>query len=290
MTLIIAKINATNNFEIYSDTRVTDDVKQEKSKIFEGLVKSIIYSPNININFAGTNSAVEEIQKNLNSIDFKLDTKTLIQWLFRFHKSKSMEIEFLIASVESKAYGLYKISQGEIDISKKSSWIGDIDAFEIFQEELHKIKKDKPLDDILDISKLAFENVILNLEAKSVGGVPIIVYRTDNGFQYKEGAISILGKDVELNFQNGAGIILDFGSAPEGSYNYCYLVSANPENQVIAIHYYDGNVGIFSYPYKSRKFQLYPNCTAQEFVFLVKVEHDIYLTGIIAERGTMRRV
>jgi hypothetical protein len=291
MTLVIAKLDPQyNDFRIISDTKVTDEMKKEHSKRFEGVVKSVIYTPEICISYAGSIVSAEEILKSIFDTNFKLDFKALVKLLKTFHLHRNRDIEFLITNIQYNMLGFVKISDGKTDISYKSSWIGDIEAFELFQEKYHKYLTKEKNNSIYESTEKAFADVLESQKCQTVGGIQVEIERSPLGFRYLHRMYSSIGRSQKITFDSNMQHIVDFGSAKEGSYNFCRLISNNPKTPAFGNYYYDGNFGIFAYPEKTLYFKKYNNLSVDEFVENIYSEYQVKLIGAISERGIIRYI
>lgn len=284
MTLIVGRITQ-GGVLVDSDSRITDpNIVSNKNNIFSGILKTIILNPFISVSYAGgvetAQKAIEELY-NLKKIEINI-IKSL---LLKINIESKNETDFLIASLENQPI-LYKISNGIIEPSNSFHWIGDIDAFNLYQKEFLPNIKSIDAKHILSVHSDAFDKVIKNEKIESVGGFHITVHRTKLGLEYLSKMQIITGQPTSITLTNNQVKPIPFGNAQTGAFSFSYLKSENPYSPAVAIHFPMGNFGTLYYPKITREIIFYKNVSGLEFVEKVKKEHNIKLTGIV-KNGTL---
>src|SRR5688500_18747112 len=138
MSLIVAR-KSENQLSIVSDTKLiypNHEVKGLKSNPSEGMIKSIIISPDICVSFAGNFDEAENAFKEIQAGE-SLDK--IMEILKRFHKLSNYKTEFLLCYGQPEPT-IYKFKNNEYG-PVTSSWIGDQKAFNRFQESMNGIVK-----------------------------------------------------------------------------------------------------------------------------------------------------
>lgn len=172
-----------------------------------GVVKTVIYKPNITISSAGM---LEHFNKLLEYLETNniIEVEDILKAATDIHNRYNKDIDFVITT----EHDIYEIKNGKYE-KVEFSWIGDIDAFSKFQEQKlqyvvddRRYSADFPKEDIEALKKqdkidFAFQKVIDDETIDSVGGILVICYtvKSDNyeywfeskyatfsGFNYKQ--------------------------------------------------------------------------------------------------------
>ncbi len=278
MTLIIARISQ-NFLRIDSDSKITDPlVASNRNNIFSSLLKTIILNPTISVSYAGgvetAQKAIEELYK-LNDFNINVVKAELL----KVNIDSQYETDFLIASLENRPL-LYKISNGEINVSDQSQWIGDIDGFNLFQKNFIPNVKSTDGLHILSVQNAAFKEVISCGSIESIGGFHVSVHSTTKGLEYEFKMTMSLGS-MNVQLKSNEVFHLLGGNVENGSFATSYLISENPFNAAIAIHFPFGNFGTLYYPKLTREVILIKNANPLEFVDIVLKQYKIKLTGML---------
>ncbi len=288
MTLVVGRITQ-GGIRVDSDSRITDpNIVLNRNSIFSGLLKTIILNPSISVSYAGgvqtAQTAIEELYQ-LDSLDIGRGKNLLL----KIHLESDNETDFLIASLEYQPL-LYKISQGKIEPSNSSHWIGDIDGFNVFQREYFPNLKGTDPEHISSVHSAAFDKVIENSKVESVGGFHIIVHRTKNGLEYFSKMQIISGRPTSVTVRANEFTPVPFGNAQSGAFSYSYLKSNNPFHPALGIHFPMGNFGTLFYPKISREILVFKNLDPFEFVKKVKNEYKIKLSGMVKNGDLMTMI
>ncbi len=278
MTLIVARISQ-NFLRIDSDSKITDpSIVSNRNNIFSSLLKTIILNPKISVSYAGgVETAQKAIEKLYEINDFNINT--VKSELLKININSEHETDFLIASIENQPL-LYKISKGEINVSNQSQWIGDIDGFNLFQRNFIPNIKGTDAKHILSVQNDAFEEVISSGKIETIGGFHITVHSTAYGLEYKFKVLMSIG-NTNVQLKNNEVFHLLGGNVENGSYATSYLISDNPFNPAIAIHFPFGNFGTLYYPKLTREIILIKNVNPLEFVDTILKSYKIKLTGML---------
>lgn len=287
MTLIVGRI-CQGSLRVDSDSRITDpNVASNKNNIFSGLLKSIVLSPDLSISYAG---GVDTAQKAIETIySLKAFNIAIVKAeLLRIHRNSDMETDFLIASIENRPL-LYKISDGKVDVSNTTQWIGDLDGFDYYQRQFLPNLKSFEQKHISSVHEKAFTSVIENEKISSIGGFHVTVFRSEHGLRYLGKMTLNMGRSTTVTAKQGINHI-PWGSAETGAYSCSYLISENPFKPAIGIHFAMGNFGTLYYPRLTRKVLLFKNVNPFEFVEKIKNEYNVVLSGMIKNGGLMMRI
>ncbi len=288
MTLIIGK-NIGNSIRVDSDSKITNPkIASNKNSVFSGLLKSIILNPYISVSYAGgvetAQSAIEKLYKLPN-----FNINTVKTELLGIHKETDFETDFLIASIENQGL-LYKISEGKIDVSNQSQWIGDSSGFNMYQREFIPNLKGIEPKQIVKAHEDAFEEVVKSGKIESIGGFHITVHTTKKGLEYLMKMSITMGQPTSMVVQANQAVPIPFGDAKTGAYSYSYLISSNPFHPAIGIYFPMGNFGTLYYPRLTREILMLKDVDVFKFAQRVKEDFKIDLTGMVKDGDFMRMI
>lgn len=280
MTLIVAK-NIDGKIQIESDSRITDP-NVVRANPLNGFIKLIIYVPEISIAYAGDVKYAEEAI----DIVYKLrlnNLNTLVGLLMASHLKSGGETDFIIATLIKGTSNLIKISSGRMVDKLQTAWIGDINAFELFQKNFHELKGKE--EENVNIFSGAFKKTIENESLESVGDFQISVLTTDNNshkvpvFMYQERMELISGATQKQTIPAGESVALSFGNASTGSFGVSYFTATDLYKQAIGIYFSEGNFGLLFFPLEGLTNIKFSELTAQEFIDQIKKEYGISMRG-----------
>ena len=288
MTLVVGRI-IQNTIRIDSDSKITDPkIVSNKNSIFSSYLKTILINPRLCISYAGgvdyAQNAIEDLYKLK---DFSISR--IKELLLQKNKDSNYETDFLIGSVENQSL-LYKISNGNIETSNQGHWIGDKDGFNAFQKNFIPNLKSADPHHIAKIQSEAFEEVVTSGAIESVGGFHITVHNTRNGLEYLMKMSVNSGYSHSIKVEANQTVPFSFGDASTGAHSYSYLISKNPFNPAIGIHFPVGNFGTLYYPKLTRKILKIENVNPFEFVKIIKEDYNIQLTGMVKDGAMMRMI
>lgn len=278
MSLIVAR-KYKDHFVLVGDTKLTYP-SFDKNSPKDGLIKSVIVNPQLVISVAGI---VEFGNIALQKVKDGIPKDQLLKVIQKIHETSEYKTEFLICfglpDVE-----LISIKQGETE-SVQVGWIGSHSAFDKFQNYYHNPEEVEELfndvttlkvirlpDEIDEVgrgiySKMFFSmnGVIEDPTITEVGGFTIPIIYEKGRFEYVSyGYVYRKPIDLDAEFPDGLGGIINFGGAEDGS--FCVNFSGSLESK-IAIHFYQGNLGV-TYERNDNKLlypKMYPNTDEIDF-------------------------
>jgi len=269
MSIVVARQDG-NEIAIMSDTKLTypnHEIKSQKTNPSEGIIKTVILSPNQCISFAGV---VEFAEAALKEVGYSGTDEQIIEILTHHHKQSNFETEFLYCTGSPPL--IYQIKENEIG-PVKNCYLGEKAAFEIFQafmfghqsrkidahanvqqtiQELNNSRESKieikdfflsvsPSISSTILSKMmsAMDYVIEMGNVASVGGFKVCVFYNDK-FEYKH-YNNIYRGYFELK---GTGAhVLGHGNASEGGYSINFF-DGSLDYKTVALHIKQANIGI----------------------------------------------
>lgn len=288
MTLVIGKI-VQGSLRIDSDSKITDpNIASNRNSIFSGLLKTIILHPRLCFSYAGgvdnAQEAIEEVYK-LNELTIDKVKKLLLE----INKTSNYETDFLIGALENQPL-LYKISNGEIVPSNQNHWIGDISGLNLFQQNFVPNLKSTDMKHIIEVHSKAFEEVISSGSIESIGGFHITVHTTQRGLEYLMKMSISMGQPTSMTIHGNQSIPIPFGDAKTGAYSCSYLISNNPYQPAVGIHFPMGNFGTLYYPRLTRQILILKNVDPFQFAKRVKEDFKIDLTGMVKNGDHMTMI
>jgi hypothetical protein len=273
VSIVIAKIIG-DYFDIRSDSRVTDP-NLVKGDMLTGILKSVIINENLCISFAG---GVLDAQNALKFILQKqfVDINNIIGYLLKINRETDFGTEFIISYITISTKDIIKISNGVIENNLRTAWIGDYEAFRLFQEQMILNETSTNLTQQQKINN-AFEYVLKNGNIETVGDYHIQIGSPKNKFEY------CIRLELTAGPQNffGVGGRISFGTAMNGSFGMSYLTSNKEKEYAIGVHFTHGNFGVLLYPMVSLSPIIIENCNGQAFINRVYEKFNITIGGFI---------
>lgn len=259
MSLVVARKFGSQIY-IVSDTKIT--YCNRETKPLEGVVKSIILNPFLCVSYAGTveyaNDAIKKYKEKHDYWDFK-NQKVIVEHFLDYHKNVSYETEFII-SFGKPTVKIFEIKNG---LSKvvETSWIGDKDAFELYQNYfitsntnigLHngyfKTRISQQPDgkdansDIYTRMLQSISQVVENNNIKTVGQFFVPAVFDKELFHYLAYAESFTHQ-IPLE-QMPDVFPLPCGSAETGAYSFSFTEGLHKRKRIIAIYILQGKLGV----------------------------------------------
>jgi hypothetical protein len=283
MSLVVAR-KTPGTVRVISDIRVTrfgDDVRNGYAS---GALKAIIISPNLCIAYAGViRVALSAIRYAASrSEDFEFVANTL---------SATNEVEFILATRGE----ICCIKNGQLSRGLENAWIGDKDAFAVFQRNYHAPCEPSRIEEFLESGEAADLRVatrmttgmraaIQDSTVHSVGVDDITVVVRPGGFAYKEKSelrASPLPAILPAGFAGGV-IPADFGSAKRGAFSYSVMTPRDAGIGAVAFYFYEGKFGLLYVPLLDDCPAHIPSGSPGGFRAEVETRYGIYLQGFDA--------
>lgn len=260
MSLVVAK-RAEGAVFIISDTKVTP-AYHEKSLPTDGVIKTAILGSGLCVSFAGSLDAADEAVRTLSPSDVEMPVeKTIIDHFLRHHQGSSEAVDFALG-FGHPAYRLVKIADGEAAFVD-SLWLGDKDAFELYQNAMAEKCAVKFQARIrLGGNSLghwemqdAMTAVISSLHQKTVGG-----FVTRVGYVLNAQNVGLQDGFNYLDYFDGFTTSLDpskafpeirFGTAADGAFNFYFMRGYRFDgSRVVAVYFPQGSFGLIFLPHR----------------------------------------
>jgi hypothetical protein len=189
VSLVTAEI-ATDFIEFNGDSRFTTEDKP--SDVFSGGLKIIILNKHLCIAYAGDVKTGEEaIRLAVKAKTLKEIISILLPSTIKPDSNSDSDCEFIIGWSEPSSRQLVKIKEGKSESYEKGvTWIGNIDAYEVYQKAYHEYQMPLATPGIpthlSEIGRLrnAMDTVLKDEEIINVGDSHITAQDDGRGFMY----------------------------------------------------------------------------------------------------------
>lgn len=244
MTFIYAR-KIKNSIQINSDTYLNFE-KKVKPNLEDTIIKSLILSKYLTISFSNTHIVACKLIKRLVRSNY-LTLDRVLKIIEEIPPKDLDQISFIITVLEGSEYEIIRIRRGIIERNLQSAYIGEKDAFELYQKEYHSLELEgnkKYIEEFV-IQNDAFEKVIQNSNIQTVGGFNICICSYQYGFEYNFN--TEVFRPRLLHLKDNLPQKLDFGNAEMGSFSVIYL-PCSQDPSVLAIYLEYGSFGLFFNP------------------------------------------
>jgi hypothetical protein len=282
MTLVVARMQDDDLF-LVADSKVNDPKVIQQNSL-DSILKIAILNPLVQLGYAGIIHYAEYVVREFYERKIS-NLETLIPLLWDVHVKSNQQTDFILCTAIDAKPRIFLIKDGELTHDINNAWIGDIQAFEVYQQNF--LSSNEP--DLKTKMKYALDSVSLRQSVDSVG-----LFTTCTLLDYKEHNHPIFVYEVETYSYNGASLLilegetieLQYGSAEDGSYSISTMFSRSLGKPALGRYFEQIKLGTVHCP----KISLYPiifkNCTGEEFVRRAFEEYQIPLKGIILTQGT----
>jgi hypothetical protein len=292
MSLVVAH-RISYGVRLSADLRVTNaNATRIVPGYLSGVLKAVIVHPHVCVAFAGkpVTAAIDAIRRLDILPDSAVDVARIADLLLDSHRRVG-EIDFLLATLHPTV--LARIGDGAVAWDLPTAWIGDYDAFALFQhtylEEnpvLSRFADVLPEDEFNDLvvadRSIDALQAVINFDLPTVGESGIFVVPrppqdANAGFAYLESSLASTGRPRPTH----PGVNpLQAGSAPHGDFSFAILAPTEPGIGAMAIYFLEGQLGLLYYPMKFDDPRRFPNVSVADFKDAVHAEHGFSLRGI----------
>ncbi|MBI5559261.1 MAG: hypothetical protein HY885_16680 [Deltaproteobacteria bacterium] len=296
MTLVVA-YKSKEEVYICGDTRLRLLDREGRSvDALNGSLKVIILSESLCFAYAGniTHKFADSLPYLCNSFAGK-GIESVLSALLDIHILYNGRIDFIVSALSPTAE-LIKIQDLKIIRNLTSAWIGDIDAFNVYQESrlgdknhtindsicmrsklyIYKVPDHPEADQELFLSMCrAMESVVGNERVESVGDFYTAVSSSNKGFYY----LSYASVDAPCQPPHIGCRTIGFGSAQEGGCSLTALTPSSPGSAAVAFHYFQGQLGILFLPKVSYFPLVFAETNCCDFIDHVKSRYGVCLDG-----------
>ena len=287
MTLVVAR-RTERSVRLFADLRVTDRNAIESGYVV-GMLKPVVLGPDLCVAFAGRVGPAIVALRSLASTGVNgRELDEVRQLLLDAHRQSDGDTEFLVAPSVTAPGGLDRIAADGIETDLPATWIGDRNAFDLYQRVYHADRFDIPLPDELADQREEFElqskmgramdAVVRDDSITTVGEIVVPAASTvkEPGFSYLESVGMWVGQDQEIGPE---WTPIRMGGAAEGGFGYSVLVPEEPGVGAIGIHFFQGRLGLYYDPLRSDRPEEFTDVGHDEFRQAVWERHRVAIKG-----------
>jgi hypothetical protein len=299
MTLVVARRSIDGRIRVIADMRLMDDWNIKRGYP-HAVLKNIILDRDLLVAYAGNASfAVDTIREYR---DQRGDTLTggLLDAAERAGEGRD-GVEFLVADVQR---GLFRVRRSGIEPAGQATWIGDLDAFGLYQELYHGMPKPQvitletengpppePYPDTPDTEAfLRMSGAIGNIQffkhgpgdleipaLATVGEAFISAFSAPEGFHYEPQAM--LSADHEQVIEGPEWATLNWGNVANGGFGFAQLSPSEPGFGLVGLYFAHAGLGLIYHPLAWDGPIFYRRITHDEFLRAVEEDHAVAIDG-----------
>jgi hypothetical protein len=288
MTLVVAKRHQGKIF-IEADSKVTSIGDVFNNPYLFGVLKSVVVSPEYVVCYAGI---IEDFGGNYVDDAFRhiwrlksgegLSLEKIKKICVGANRASGSRTDFIVASNESEPC-LIKIDGHGVHEGDNSYWIGNIEAFRVFQSHFYN-SFDTEKDDYKKLSSQlhdAFLEVLRLERIPDVSGFQLGISNTEGYFEYSM-RLNI-SSQAQKTIPPKTSETIPFGDSTDGSFGISYFVSETKDRPSIGVHYPHGNIGVFFYPEILSEKITYKNVDDKKFVQSIEDDYGVVLAGFVVD-------
>lgn len=293
MSIIIAKTEGDQCI-ICSDTKVSIDNGdlsvtgdgKVRLPITDGVLKTHIVAPKINISYAGdVRTATKIVHKLISEKPINI-----LEFIKNELIKNNNDVDFIVAYHLDKNPQLYKITKDNIQ-KGDSFWIGDIFAFSEFQSYYNS--PENTIKNFNDRFYDSFTELINQTGINTIGNFSISVsFRKEYDYFIYDRKLESYNELHKISLKKGERLLMDEGAPQLGSYMVSNLISKDPNNQAVALFFNHANFGILyiamSEKWNTSKGISFSNNNLEKFISKVLEQYNIKLTGISFNNGAIK--
>lgn len=278
MTLVLG-INTGARLQLLADTRISHpDVTQVEE--VPGRLKLITLSPFIAVGYAGGSDYALDTIRRAKAVK-PLTAGGIVPVLLEASREPGGEglVDFIFAAIEPEM-SLVVIRNGDAIKVGREGWIGDADAASAFHQQQATIAMPDVTDpEMRHISRAlqAFHAVIARPATASVGGLEVRVGSSPGGFRYLPGAMMYMPSQA---VPSGQWTTLHFGGRAEGGFGYSLLVPEQPGEAVLAVHFFQGQLGFIYAPLLADRPTQVTNVSHEQLRNVVLERYGVNVNGL----------
>jgi hypothetical protein len=291
MTLVVARKWRSGRVRVIADLRVTDSNDIRRGYPFAAL-KNVILSRDLLIAYAGNASLAMHTLRELASSARDPDQvlTTLSESSLRADGGDD-GVDYILAA---PGRGLWRITHVGVKAVQEATWIGDRDAFELYQRAFHEMPVSEPIripgvspEGPLQVDPKELEDSIRMMNAissfqfgpsvESVGEAFIEATWSAEGFRYEQQAH--LAADHEQVITGDEWVSADWGTVAEGGFGYSTLIPTEPGIGLLGLYFPHAELGLLYHPLNRDDAFVYARVTHESFRGRVLAEHGVRIDG-----------
>ncbi len=274
-----------------ADMRVTDSHDIRRGYPFAAL-KNVILSPEVLVATAGNSDlAMHTLRELPPQPRDHVELLPLLLDSCRRAGGEQGDVAYLVAVA---GRGLWRVTHSGIEAEQSASWIGDPDAFELYQRAYHEMPVFEPIwvPGISPVGSLPIEpedlaiamrmsNAIFGLQTgpsvESIGEAFISSTSSSTGFRYDQQAH--LAADHEQAITSSEWVRADWGTSAEGGFGYSTLIPTQPGIGIVGLYFPHAALGLLYHPLKQDDAFVFRQVTHAEFQVGVRDDHGVQIGG-----------
>lgn len=134
MTLVVANKQG-NNLVLVADTKLNDPSIIENNPLCS-VLKIAILHPIVQLGYAGVIHYAEKAIKEFYDRNIS-DLESLVDLLSGIHTESNFQTDFILCTAVGGIPKIYVIKEGKTSRDVSSAWIGDQQAFNLYQRTFH---------------------------------------------------------------------------------------------------------------------------------------------------------
>lgn len=287
MTFVVARTTSTGGVRVVADLRITRDDNRRGYPV--AALKNVILGPDLLVAYAGNAQLATHTIREL--AQTCADREGVISRLSGQAANEAHRVEYLVAAPNE---GLWRVRATSLEGDLAATWIGDQDAFELYQRAYHELHVAEPLrvpgispegplpiptEDLEALMRMS--NGIRHLESEgsveTVGEAFIAAYASPEGFRYEPQAF--LAADHEQVIAGDEWVPADWGTVATGGFGYATLAPTNPGIGLLGLYFPHAGLGLLYHPLVRDKPFVYPRLTHAEFRARVLTDHGVDVDG-----------
>ncbi len=287
MTFVVGRQSAEGVIRVVADMRLTDawDIKRGYPT---AVLKNIILSEDVLVAYAGNASLAVHTIRELQDAPRQELVEGLLQSCIEAGEGKQ-GVSYLVADVN---VGLQRIRHTGAEPPAQTGWIGEQEAFDLYQTLYHGMPKpqvltvegispSEPFPDTPDTeASLRMSGALMQMQMaediETVGEAQVSAF-SRNGFHYEPQAF--LAASNEQVFTSPEWEKVNWGSVADGGFGYCLLHPTDPGIGMVGLHFPHRGLGLLYHPLRYDGPAIYRDVSHEEFRAAVVEDHGVAING-----------
>ncbi len=277
---------------MYGDSRLSLDVGDGRasaraSNPLTGMLKTIILAPRTCVGFAGKfGPALDAIRALAGDDRVNDDLRWIVERLLETNEDTHDAVHFVVTHLAPEHSHLAAVKQGTVETGRVKNWVGNQDAFSLFQAAYHNAPDlDSAVNDPWQREQVrnmtAMQAVIEADTMPDVADVGFFVSNARNGFRYVGyylghiGPLATYGPPDEEGWRT-----INFTAPEEGSYTQTVLTAKEVGPTPVAIHISEARMGAIYDPLTTDRPMLLKDLDFRGFELAAWQNTGVKLEGI----------
>lgn len=260
MSLIVARA-LPGQIRMVGDTRITDRASIQRGA-FVGALRHVIVAPDLCFAFAGNFEKGQEcLQKVAALYKNEEPWEEMVEVARVVHEDSGGEAAFLLARLAKGDADLVRVARGEVESDLGFAWIGDDEAYSIYQEARDRTPRDP--DGVPNLLK-AFAGLLNGTRSASVDA-PCLAIATIQG-RLAYAPIGVLDPETRR----------DANGMLKGAAGYAYTIMAPRDSSVGAVAvWFDNRLGALFHPLRKADPLVYRNVSLDDFKRVLQLDFGL---------------